>query len=280
MNIPNFFFTTRQALNRYKEGSIEEVFTGSHNFYGMSWDNNFFYLADPEKIFKFSTFKEKPEILNYSRSKDIHQILYHKKYLYIMNTNMNCLDIFDLEKNEMHYTLEWTKSDIHPNSVFIHRNKIYICEHGNGSFSTIKSFHIETYMKQDIYENVGSMNHNIGIYNNKLYTLNSQKGCIVMVDLISGEKNNIYIEATNLPEEYKFFRGLTFNGQYFLLGANFKNLEHSKRDDVFSWIIVLDKNLKFISKIQSPKESQIKSVRFFDNGKFHNYLNVPKVFRE
>lgn len=203
----------------YKKEKISELVSqfekGRPAFrpFGLTTDENNIYVASNDKIAVFNKGTN-----NFERSLDIpafvntHQILKHKNVLYVCHTANNCIGIHDLEKNEnlfykfpeckIIYNLP-TPNDVyqydtvHVNSLCLKNNKLYFCLHYRGERKSKFGYIDLATMKTEWIFDGGISCHNIKIIDNKLYTLSTHEGKLLIFNLESKILQNFLLVNPN-----------------------------------------------------------------------------------
>lgn len=185
--------------------------------YGLTTDENFLYVASNKKLGKYNKKSfEYLGLVDVPMYINTHQILKTENTFYISHTAVNVIGIhgkdnkyFDVgtlklvEKPNDPLGAE-TQDESHINSLFEHDNKIYFCLHNlDKKPSEFGYFDKETY-ESKIIAQAGSCCHEIRIVNNKLYSLSSQTGHIVEIDLSDNQVNLYKMVDSNKT----FLRGM------------------------------------------------------------------------
>ena len=195
-----------------------------------------------------------PEIKTFPNT---HQLAVSKGKIYSANTANDSLGIFDVATKQMRFfdfksfcvtdavvqTKDAESNDgQHINSVNIVDGKIYVVAHRLGKkMSSIYCFD-ETSFSLIWQKNAGYCAHNTVIVGNNLYTLSTQTGDLVVVDLMTFEKNTVRI----VNPANGFLRGLRAYGTdlFFVSSMNFQNPSSPKE----CWLFCFDTTTKNVTK--------------------------------
>jgi hypothetical protein len=205
------------------------------------------------------------EVVSTSGVPNVHQILYHNGYIYRTNTSNNTISRIHLaSKEEVHYSFDTmsrvdsyvvpdTHEDVldtdtmHINHVAVHEEKLYVLAHNRGvKPSDVFVMDLDLTSAKE-FVSLDYRNHNLLFDNGKLYSLGTQNGYLVTVDLdtLSVTKNLIVD-----PERF-FLRGiLKVNGKIKVVASQRLNvtLERPSR-------------IKFHKEMLATHPQRLKSAR-------------------
>jgi hypothetical protein len=208
----------------------------THRPFGIEVCKKFIYIASNSRLakfkknnFEFDSLIEVPLFIN------THQILKDKDKLYVTNTSINTIGIYDSANSEyLNLNVEnfQLQSDVkkpkdaneldlnHVNSLYEYNGRIYFCLHNKHITDTYYGFlNKETYKVTYIIE-LGKEGHNIRILNNVMYTLSTGTGELFEIDLL---KKTLSIYKL-VDEAQVFLRGLEIYKGSLIIGCsnNFK----------------------------------------------------------
>ena len=186
-----------------------------------------------------------------------HQIATSDGKIYIANSANDSLGIFDVNTKQtrffdfksfsitdtvVHVNDAESHDDQHINSVSVVDGRVYVVSHRLGKkMSSIYCFDQASFSL--IWKkNAGYSSHNTAIVKDKLYTLSTETGDLVIIDLETFEKQTIHI----VDFAHGFLRGLRASGTdlFFVSSINFDN-PNSKKE---CWLFCFDTITKKITK--------------------------------
>jgi hypothetical protein len=168
------------------------------------------------------------EVVSTSGVPNVHEILYHNGYIYRTNTSNDTLTRINLStKEEIHFSFKTmgrvdsyvvpdtheevlAMDTMHINSVAIYDGKVYALSHSRGNVrSEVFSLDLDL-TSAEKFCNLDYQNHGLLFDNGKLYSLGTQKGYLVTVDLETKAVKKKYVYN---PHAF-FLRGLIkLNGE-------------------------------------------------------------------
>jgi hypothetical protein len=207
--------------------------------FGIALDESTIYIASNDKLGKFNrTSYEFEGLIDIPLYINTHQILKINDTLYVCNTAIDCISIYDLsDQSSAHFNVNLLNTvdlinhpknanqlDVrHVNTLYEHDNKIYFCRHNKGYVESNIGYFEKDTMQSKILITAGYCCHGIAIRNNYLYTLSTGTGELMEVDLATLEVTKVKLVD---PQE-TFLRGLDLIGDKLVIGGsvNFKNPE-------------------------------------------------------
>lgn len=205
--------------------------------FGITIDEDI-YIASNEKIGVFDKHS-----YNFKYTLDLplfvntHQILKIGDILYVCNTSINCMGIYNLKTKENKFldlikmkivdsvskpTNAHSHDLIHFNAMCEYKGKIVFCLHNLGVKNSEYYFYDPLTDKVEFIIAAGFCGHNIKIKDNFLYSLSSQKGQLIRVNLENKmTQYKFLIDPTNV-----FLRGIDWYNNDLLIAysSNRKNI--------------------------------------------------------
>ena len=177
-------------------------------------------------------------------TRKVHQIDYFRGDLYICDTLLNRLIIYNSKTGRFKYFYPKGKlfygSDsgnyMHLNSVFITNEKIILLAHNKTTKTTnpseILTFDKKSLKLEDINK-IGVNCHNVVLYDKSLYYCDSMNGALICNDNIVFKDENYFTRGLAITDENIFVGGSEFadredrrfkNGKIFILNHDFKKI--------------------------------------------------------
>lgn len=262
-----------------QDGYYQKIDQDKGVYYGISYSNDLIYVGARNCHARSieDVEKEQGKILLYDFDmnsigivkapfplRDIHQIQFYKKRLYVICTIDNKLAIFDGKSWFEFFPNQNERQDFnHFNSIFFDHEYLYLTAHNlertsevwkfkkpsiiNFIMSRIKRKNNQIFLKRVDKFLLGSQAHNIWIDNNELFTCSSAKNSIISSCGFS------YITG-------KYPRGLAVTDKYIFVGLS-EISERKDRMSTTSSVIILDRSWQFIKKIEMPREGIVLEIR-------------------
>lgn len=242
--------------------------------FGITYDDEFLYVVSHDRIAKFNkTNYEYLGMINVPLFINTHQILKSGNILYATNTSNDTIGIYDLSTGENKFLCvsdfqilneapipldAYSHDKRHVNSIYEYENKIYFCLHNLGKTkSQFGYFYKDTY-KGELIAEAGYSAHNITIINNHLYSLSSDTGEIIEINLAT--KNVVTVRVVN--EETTFLRGLdVYENKLFIGCSNNHNLYDK---DTNEKILIADNCYILLLDTQT--------------GHIERYMDMPEIY--
>jgi hypothetical protein len=217
-------------------GKLAHLKVNGGDYYGVSWSNNALYYCqsniDPmlyrieEDYYKYrvATLQQwgsptalvMPGVLSQP-----HQMLVADDKLYIANTGMNSIFVYDLksgQSNEVyptHHRCDMSAADKtgnHFNSITVHNNHVYLVAHNNGRASEVYKLDASSLEVVDVYRTSALWAHNLWVNVDQLVICDSKHSCLR--DAIT---DSIIWHA---EEDNVIARGLAVNDKYIYIGRS------------------------------------------------------------
>lgn len=267
---------TFNKLIYWKEGKCEIIVEG--NYYGVTWSNDYLYVSlnPPHEQISIIKVLDKSFNLLYDlpdkRLLDVHQVFFWSGKLFITNTSIDRIEIFDTEqfKYSGHIAQMGNgKADnFHLNSFWCDGKLFYVCESGsNQPLPAIQMIEPNGNLIGRFELPGVSHLHNVYIENDILFScekyglvikeLNSRKTCVV--DLRIDRK--------------AFFRGFAKTKDHFFIGES-QELPREKREFGDSRILILDNDMRIIDTIELVDTGQIQDIRIVSGDLAHNGIDL------
>lgn len=268
----DFLIATAKKLVYWKEGEYKTIARG--NYYGLTWNDDCLYAsfnhADKQisiiKVFdkSFNLLYDLPD----KRLSSVHQIFFWLGKLFITNTSIDRIGIFDIEQfkysGHIAHMGNGEADNFHINSLWCDGKAFYACESGwKQPLPAVQVMDIDGNLINRFELPGVSHMHNVYVENNILFScekyglvvkeLNSQKSCVI--DLRIDRK--------------AFFRGLAKTKDYFFIGES-QELPREKREFGDSRILILDNDLRLIDTIELVDTGQIQDIRVTKGDLAHN----------
>jgi len=199
--------------------------------FGIACDDDYLYIASHKKLGKYNkkTFEfyglvDVPMFIN------THQILKSHDDFYVCHTAVDAIGVhgkinsayFDVSKLKL-VERPTTPIDVeshdtvHVNSIHEHDGKIYFCLHNRGRIPSQFGYFDKLTYQSKIIASVGLCCHEVQILNNTLYSLSSETGEIIEIDLDTEQPVTYRI----LNPDKTFLRGMDIQDDKIILcGSN------------------------------------------------------------
>lgn len=244
------------------EGDLSQ---GGAHYHGITWDDDTVYVAAANEfkyiIRKFSKDLRHIGIIDDADLHSPHQIFWQTGKLYVTNTGLNRLEIYDGQ--------EW-------DNVAWHKTT-YDLDHINGLWSNGKQFYVSQYANRDEPRQPSSVRvsngdftmldeiiigpgiHNVYVEDSVLYSLVSSPPRIAKFDLI-------YRSLTMTPLSIKsgLVRGLARTKDHWYIGVARWETDKSKRQ--VADVVILQLNSAFVetNRIVLPQLGPVCDIRVID----------------
>lgn len=238
----NRFFQITDDIDRYS-GKF---------FFGLAWSAVEMFLGTSDTVYRTHDCQnyEKLDFDERVKLSDCHQIYYHNRQLYIMNTGYRQIVQYDVVENKARVAFDLSPhvpKTCHINSIHVDEQKFYVCDHNHGVSSIWildSDFNI-----LDRIENVGLESHNVLIRNHTLYTLSSKESCLVSIDLYSRDQKKVILRADN---KKLYLRGLCMNQNGFFVGGHSVEKDREKRPYTQSYLMQVSPDMQQQNEISIP----------------------------
>jgi hypothetical protein len=260
-----FIIGTSSGLWYLKGDKLHQLTFASS--YGITFDGERWYanqnLGQFSRIisFKIDSESDRPEIVcrsyfSIGLPKNVHQIDFYNKLMYVVDTVNNCIITIDDEDKKRYYfpntKIKKTVDNNHFNSIFITDKLIYICAH-NGTlkpkeYSEIYVVNKNNMKKHEIIQTRAGNAHNVILKDGKIIYCDSMAGKLIC------DKDTVY-------EDSKYFmRGLSITDNYVLVGGSgfARREERASTDGI---LFVLDKSFKYMKTIELKNIGQVYEIR-------------------
>jgi hypothetical protein len=210
--------------------------------FGIDYDDQYIYIVSNDKLGAFDKISYKlDKLIDVPLFINTHQILKDKDTFYTCNTSVDTIGIYN--KKIKHLSLDNfsvvdhvfkpsdAKSDdtCHVNSLYSYNNHVYFCLHNNNKKMSKYGRFDKDNLSVELIANAGYCGHGIAILNNRLYSLSSDTGDIVEVDLDT-KKINYY---NCVDAETIFLRGLAVYEDHIILGCSNNHNMPADKDNCF-----------------------------------------------
>jgi len=240
----NKFLSVKNNIKDLDCPHLEPYKKGTHRPFGIAFDKTNLFIASNDRLGIFDKQNYNlNSILDVSMYVGTHQILKDEDVLYVCNTAVDCIGVYNLKTktnkfldvNTLNITdkptppnFSYDKDIRHVNSLFNYKDKIYFCLHNKGFKLSEYGFLDKKTLKMQVNHSTGLISHNIYIKNDILYTLSTGTGELISFDLNTKQENKYKITNPNTT----FLRGLIYINGKFLIGCsvNFKTpnpIKHS-----------------------------------------------------
>ena len=240
--------------------------------FGVDYDNEFIYIASNDKFGKFNrsdyTFNSLIDIPLYINT---HQIVKDKDTLFVCNTAVDCIGIYDLKNNtnkqfnvnllNVHHIKHVPDNadqldSRHLNSLLSVNDKVLFCRHNRGIPNSDFGILDKNTLKAEIIVRAGKSCHGIRLIENYMYSLSSNTGEILEINLETKEVSSYPI----VDPKVTFLRGLEIIGNKIIIGCsvNFKS-----NTDQSSHLMILDLDSNTLNKFQLDDIKFINDLRRF-----------------
>jgi outer membrane protein assembly factor BamB len=201
--------------------------------FGIAQDENFIYVASNEHIGRFdkNTLEFAGLLEGATAFMNTHQLYISDNKMYIANSGNDSLGIYDFSlKSTQYYDFNtFSLQDsvqrpkdvveidkLHINSVWVNNKIVYVVAHRLGAgMSSIFLFDQDTFELLWRVE-AGYCSHNVLVHDGVLYTLSTDSGDLVAINLETSKK----LTYTLVDTTHKFLRGLCLVGDSLYIGAS------------------------------------------------------------
>lgn len=254
--------------------SVQRVHEGYGIYYGITWDQEWVYIAsrgwpDGQSILVFDKELVSVGTLPVGKLLDIHQIGWFNGRLYITNTKANCLRVWDGEQPWI-WDYSGAGGDVdHINSVWADGAFVYIGEHRWNKPSRVQIFD-KDFNLVCIVEGMGRKLHNVYREGTKLYTCSSGEDALLALDLTTGER-----QAVDLRSHHEgYARGLARTEGRWYIGMSAWAKRGERHMPGPSAVLVLDNNFALAERVDLAT-GQIYELRALEGDRAHNGLPFP-----
>lgn len=224
------------------------------------------YIASNEKIGVFDRHSyDLKYTLNVPLFVNTHQILKVGDILYVCNTSINCMGIYNLKTKENKFldlikmkivdsvskpTNAHSHDLVHFNAMCEYKGKIIFCLNYQGVKNSEYYFYDPLTERVEFIVSSGLFGHNIKIKDNFLYSLSSHKGELIRVNL----ENKMTQHSLLTDPQDVFLRGMDWYDNHLLIAysVNRKNINNSKNGSIYKFNIFNTRCEKFIELQDIP----------------------------
>lgn len=235
---------TKELICSHLEGMHRNPFRP----FGIAEDEESIYIASNDRLGKFNkTTYEFERLVDVPLWINTHQILKDGEKLYTCNTAIDAIGVYGIEHLQLNINyMNVVKQTIQPryaeeldsrhvNTLYDAGDKVYFIRHNGGLENSDIGFFNKRTLEPQILTKVGRCCHGIRIVEKTLYTLSTETGELVSIDL-----------NTLLATKYKivdpketFLRGLEYVDGKLIIGCsvNFKSSTKTKKE---CYLLVVD----------------------------------------
>jgi len=231
--------------------------------FGITWDNNHFYIAQPTHIIKLGKNLKSQEICLDNLTYGIHQILNKDGFLWMVSPRLNAIKRYSWKRKYMEYFFnhKWhpdpppIKDINHYNSIFISSKDLLLSAHNHNQPSFIERFTYPNLKFIKKYQ-IGRQIHNLFLENQEiLFTLDS-----LAQSLVSTNNDKIQI---GMPGQ--FIRGLAICEDYYIIGRFAFNGVRSDRKEGDAELVIVDrKSRNIVNVVKIHGIGDINDIRILD----------------
>jgi hypothetical protein len=193
--------------------------------FGIAQSKNNIFIASNGNIVRFDNKTLKPiDVVCNTGVVNTHQIAYHEGYLYRTNTSNDTISKINLDNlKEIHFSFKdmsivdsldkpinhRIKNNHHINSLLIHEDQIYVMAHNN-YVTQSEIFRLSLDFKEiHSVAKLGKCHHEIIIKDELLYSLDTSRGLLVILNLSNGNQSTYTIvESSTGDRPDMFLRGM------------------------------------------------------------------------
>jgi hypothetical protein len=227
--------------------NLQNMGRDTYRPFGIADDADSIYIASNDRLGKFNkTTYEFEKLFDIPLWINTHQILKDGEKFYTCNTAIDTIGVYGLERlqlsinymNVVEQKFQPRYADEldsrHVNTLYDAGDKIYFIRHNQGIGPSDIGFFDKRTLTPQILTKVGKCCHGIEIVKNVLYTLSTQTGELISVNLdtLIAEKFNIVDPAIT------FLRGLEYYDGKLIIGCSVNFKTNGK--DKSCYIIVVD----------------------------------------
>jgi hypothetical protein len=193
--------------------------------FGIAQSENNIFIASNGKIVRFDNKTFEPiEIVCNTGVINTHQIAYHQGYIYRTNSSndtISKINLYSLEETHFSFKnmsiidkidkpINYSENDNHHiNSLLIHEDQIYVMAHNN-NVKPSEVFSLTLDFKEiHSVAKLGMCHHEIIIHNGLLYSLDTGRDSLIILNLSSGKQDRYKIVSRSSKETPDvFLRGM------------------------------------------------------------------------
>lgn len=257
---------TNQLDCKHLEGQGKDTFTP----HGVTVDEHHIYVVSNDRLAQYNRQYQFESMVDVPLFVNTHDIIKDKDMLYVCNTSVNNIGIYNLKTKENKFldvsTFKFVDTpqapthkgelDInHVNSLFNAGDKIWFCLHNQGKKLSEYGYIVKDTLEVNLVFSAGMCSHDIEIVENTLYTLSTNTGELIEINLITGSLSSYKLNNSN------FIRGLLYIEGKLIIG----NSVNYKKDSVGNaYIMIMDLKTKIIISTQILDGILgIKDINFF-----------------
>jgi len=228
--------------------------------FGIAQDEDSIYIASNNRIGKFNKSNyEFDKLIKVPLWINTHQILKDGDTLYTCNSAIDTVGIY---KPDQHQQLSLNYMKIydqqfspayanqldtrHINTIYNHNDDIYFVRHNRGIVASDIGLFDKRTLTPQILISVGKACHGITIVENVLYTLSTETG-----ELIAIELSTLNVQKVKLVDpDSTFLRGLDFVDGNLVIGCSINYKKNTKAKSCF--LLVVNLNTSGCKKLELP----------------------------
>jgi hypothetical protein len=241
--------------------------------FGIAEDKKSIYIASNDKLGQFNKATyEFEQIVDIPLWLNTHQVIKDGNTLYVCNTAIDTVGIYNLETGEnKQLSLNYMSvveqvliprnaeelDSRHINCIYDAGDKIYFIRHNRDIIDSDFGYFDKATLEPHILVSAGRSCHGIKIINNELISLSTGAGELISINLSSLRVTKIPLVDPNST----FLRGLEyFNGKFYIGGSiNFKK---TLEIEPSCYLFILDTSTGSIEKIELEDHKLINDLKF------------------
>lgn len=227
--------------------------------FGIAQSENHIFISSNGNIVKFNNKTLEPiELVCNTGVINTHQIAYYQGFLYRTNTSNDTISKINLNSlEETHFSfktmsiidkidkpINYSDNDNHHiNSLLIHEDQIYVMAHNN-NVKKSEVFRLTLDFKEiHSVAKLGRCHHDIIIDNGLLYSLDTSRGSLIILNLISGNQDTYTLVGLDVNERPNMFlRGMALINDKLEIIASVDFISNNPQTDGSALRITFDIN--------------------------------------
>jgi hypothetical protein len=241
--------------------------------FGIAEDESKIYIASNDKLGRFNkTTYEFEQLVDVPLWLNTHQVIKDKNVLYVCNTAIDTIGIYNLDTGEnkqlslnymsvVEQVLQPRNAEEldsrHINCIYDAGDRVYFIRHNRDILDSDFGYFDKATLEPRILISVGRCCHGIKIINNELISLSTGAGELISINLNS-------LRVTKVPlvdPKSTFLRGLDYLDGKFYIGGSI-NFKKTLEIEPSCYLFILDSTSGSIEKIVLEDHKLINDLKF------------------